>query len=345
MNRQNQQPEKQKEKSRFSQEQYDFLIECSEKGDEGIKEWNKRRKEQKEPCDGYIFLEGAQLARLASPDEINSSDVNKYEIKTYLTGTSLVIRRCYLRGINLAEAYLNNASLVGVDLKNADLTKAHLEGADLEGAIILGTKFQRAKVDGTTSLWECKINRYSRKDKFTDFSGVALDDISIDTGTKQLLEYNVRRNNWEQWYKEHHIQQWLVRLFWSFSDYGQSTWRILAWFFRLAVVFAAIYLLFAYISPPGIISHLSVIKDTQQTVPGWLLPLRTFYFSVVTMTTLGFGDMYAKDQSIWGHILLIIQVILGYVLLGALVTRFAVLFAAGGPAGKFADEKKELYRK
>jgi hypothetical protein len=34
-----------------------------------------------------------------------------------------------------------------------------------------------------------------------------------------------------------------------------------------------------------------------------------------------------------------LQVILGYVLLGALVTRFAVLFTAGGPAGRFADEK------
>jgi hypothetical protein len=36
-----------------------------------------------------------------------------------------------------------------------------------------------------------------------------------------------------------------------------------------------------------------------------------------------------------------LQVIWGYVLLGALVTRFAVLFTAGGPAGRFADEKKE----
>ena len=46
-----------------------------------------------------------------------------------------------------------------------------------------------------------------------------------------------------------------------------------------------------------------------------------------------------------------IQVILGYVFLGALVTRFAVLFTAGGPAGKFEDEKtmwqrlKELWNK
>ena len=51
------------------------------------------------------------------------------------------------------------------------------------------------------------------------------------------------------------------------------------------------------------------------------------------------------SQSILGHILLTFQVILGYVLLGALVTRFAVLFTAGGPAGKFEDEKKENKKK
>ena len=39
--------------------------------------------------------------------------------------------------------------------------------------------------------------------------------------------------------------------------------------------------------------------------------------------------------------MLTIQVVLGYILLGALVTRFALLFTAGGPAGEFADEKEE----
>jgi hypothetical protein len=31
---------------------------------------------------------------------------------------------------------------------------------------------------------------------------------------------------------------------------------------------------------------------------------------------------------------------LGFVLLGVLATRFAVLFTAGGPAGKFAEDKE-----
>ncbi len=58
------------------------------------------------------------------------------------------------------------------------------------------------------------------------------------------------------------------------------------------------------------------------------------------MTTLGFGDMYANKGSIAGHVILAVQVILGYVLLGALITRFAVLFTAGGPAGRFAESGK-----
>ena len=59
------------------------------------------------------------------------------------------------------------------------------------------------------------------------------------------------------------------------------------------------------------------------------------------MTTLGFGDMYANADTlirgIFGHIVLTLQVLLGYIMLGALVTRFAVLFTAGGPAGKFTE--------
>ena len=35
-----------------------------------------------------------------------------------------------------------------------------------------------------------------------------------------------------------------------------------------------------------------------------------------------------------------LQVLSGYVLLGALVTRFAVLFTAGGPSARLAEEEE-----
>jgi len=130
----------------------------------------------------------------------------------------------------------------------------------------------------------------------------------------------------------------VVKPFWWVSDYGLSTGRIIVTFFALVFIFANIYYHWGRIAPPGIVENLFVDRNGI-VVPSWLVPLRTLYFSIVTMTTLGFGDMYANAHSIWGHILLSVQVILGYVLLGALVTRFAVLFMAGGPAGKFSNDK------
>ncbi len=52
----------------------------------------------------------------------------------------------------------------------------------------------------------------------------------------------------------------------------------------------------------------------------------------------------ASPDSTCGQALLMLQAILGYLLLGALVTRFPVLFAAGGPAGKLTDENGLMER-
>ena len=91
--------------------------------------------------------------------------------------------------------------------------------------------------------------------------------------------------------------------------------------------------------PTGIIQNL--FEGDGITVPHWLAPFRAIYFSIVTMTTLGFGDIYARPDSFWGHFFLTLQVLLGYFLLGALVTRLAIMFTAGGPAGKYADDKSD----
>jgi hypothetical protein len=160
----------------------------------------------------------------------------------------------------------------------------------------------------------------------------------IDQGIKQLLEYTIRRKKWESWYSrgsERELNLRVIKLlklptkwFWWMSDYGRSTSRIIITFSILAVMFAIAYL----VCPTFV-----VVNDTVGDIRGFVHAL---YFSVVTMTTLGFGDIAANPDSWLGQILLMIQVILGYVHLGALVTRFAVLFTAGGPAGKFTIGKK-----
>ena len=97
------------------------------------------------------------------------------------------------------------------------------------------------------------------------------------------------------------------------------------------MLYWAVTLLF----PPGVVAKLP--DHGAAALP---MLARSLYFSIVTMTTLGFGDMHAA-KNVLGYLLRTIQVLLGYVLLGALVTRFAVLFQAGGPAAKYAKKAKK----
>ena len=369
---------------RFSQEQYDMLKRCSEKKD--ITEWNQWRNHN--PAQD-VLLEGADLKDCWLRGVLlNTKGSSHFSGEVHLEGA--ILTRANLIDANFEFSRMESAQLYAADLTRGKFWLAHLEGAFLNGtcleeaqlnssylkgaifyrARVKGATFSAAIVDSSTSFWGLKVNRHHGNCKGTNFTGVGLRTVRIDPGTKQLLEYNIRRMNWEDWYNyknwqakkdERHILikklMWFIRKFWEISDYGISTNEIIKTFFKWAFVFAIVYYAWGLIdyqlignkNYPGIVSNLFVIEDSNQAVSGWLVPLRSIYFSIVTMTTLGLGDMYANTNSlfrgIFGHILLALQVILGYVLLGALVTRFAVLFTAGGPAGKFADEKEKEDKK
>jgi uncharacterized protein YjbI with pentapeptide repeats len=361
-----------KKERRFSQEQYDMLKRCSDKRD--MTEWNEWRKEN---SDEDIELEGRDFSGwcLRKANFMKGTvycsqtrQVINYSGEVYLKGA--IFKSAHLeggdffrahlensqfqhakaRGASFNEAHLENAKLSVAHLEDCNFAHAFLENADLVSSFLIGAKFNIANmrgcwlrcsvVDGASKFWKCRgINRYSKHERFTDFSGIALDNVMIDPATKQLLEYNIRRMNWQEWYKEHLRLRWMVQPFWWVSDYGLSTGRIIAVFFGLAVAFACIYYVWGMIAPPGIVDYLFVDGNGVE-VAWWLVPIRAIHFSVVIMT-VGFTNMHANAHSMWAHILVSLQMILGFVLLGALVTRFAVLFTAGGPTGKFADKNKK----
>ena len=321
-------PELLKKGPRCDPDQYDFLKQCSEKGEEGIKEWNEWREKniqaeiwlQEAPLEGTylkeVWLFGAHLegARLRCAHMERAQLEN-----THLEGADLFDTN--LKGSDLRFANLGSANIEYACLEAADLTRSVLKGANFTLAILRGADFTASIVDGSTLLWDCFVDRK------TDFRGVGLDNIQIDPGTKQLLEYNIRRMNWEDWYQKGRLWQRILKRifvwpFWVISNYGISTKRIIFTFFGLAILFALLYRLF-----PDFVKVYGKVGDIRGF---W----HALYFSVVTMTTLGFGDIAANPDSWAGQTLLMVQVIFGYVLLGALVTRFAVLFTAGGPAGQ-----------
>jgi len=299
---------------RCDPKQLELLKKCSKKRD--MTEWNNWRQENPEK---KIWLEGADL------------------------------NHAHLEGAHLECAHLKNANFTLAYLKSSFFNEALLEGAKFGSAHLEDTIFYHADlrnadvgatiVNGATSFWKCEVDRK------TNFRGVGLDICRIDEGTKYLLQYNIRRMNCEDWYKEHPQLASPVKAFFWISDYGNSTRRIIGTFFILAICFAIVYYIWGAIDyyllgiteSPGIVANLFI--DQNRPVLCWLVPLRSIYFSIVTMTTLGFGDMYANCQSFWGHLLLTVQVILGYVLLGALVTRFGVLFTSGLISGEFKSRE------
>jgi hypothetical protein len=345
-------------KPRCDPEQLEWLLECSRQKD--ISDWEMWRDGNP---DEEIWLEEAKLstahlegvnlhkAHLKGANLSNVHLKNAYLSCAHLQGANLYsghLGRVYLEhahlegaslhhadlgGARLNEAHLEGAELWGADLAGATLQGAHLQGAELRHAHLEGADFRASVVDGSTAFVLCSADRK------TDFRAVGLENCRIDEATKYLLQYNKRRMNWEDWYQGQSRKKWVrkmrqlltspVHLFWCMSDYGRSTVRILAVFLALAIVFAVAY----WAKPDCVIVH--------GQVGGLVDFLHALYFSVVTMTTLGFGDIAANPASPCGQVLLMLQVFCGYFLLGAIVTRLSILFTAGGPAGRFSKKKNE----
>lgn len=282
--------------------------------------------------------------------------------------------------INLSEANLTNANFSMTRLKKANLTDTQLNKAVLSKTDISGCDFLRSNlkntncsyaiVDGETSFIDCHINHK------TNFTGVGLSSARLEPGLKLLLEYNIRQARFEKWYKENSWWKSIpAKWFWALSDYGMSTGKIIKSFLLLSVLFSIIYLLPGFcpcpstdpafnpascdctFTPPyawtdyyavsspcegrGLIKNLLYDESTRKPFPPGTAACRSLYFSVVTMTTLGFGDMHAMPGSLIGYLVLSIQVILGYVLLGALITRLAILFTSDGPAKVFSKKSND----
>jgi hypothetical protein len=225
-----------------------------------------------------------------------------------------------------------------------------LQGTRMEAVNLCGVYARFACVDGATLLNGCEINHE------TDFAGVGLDSTRIEGRLKARLKRNIRKHHWEghryHWklrldnsavlsvnhahqgrYREQPLL-WLAWPFWQASDYGSSAARLLLVFLGVSVLFMLLYLIptttpswafwptFTFEHP--FVQGLDTYNEHELSLG--LRCLRAFYLSMVTMTTLGFGDITPHPLSYVGHGLVIVQVCLGYLLLGALITRLAVLF-------------------
>lgn len=198
-----------------------------------------------------------------------------------------------LRGINLShnnltELDLSNIDFFAADFSESNLSKSNLSNSWLSETIICGSKFDWATMD---SVLIDKANF----DNNTTFYGVNLFKINFTLATllKDLAEDQQRILTLEE---TKPITAFLLK--WS-CDYGRSFSLFFFWTFSIIFGFSLIYLC----SCSGISSINSYIDS--------------LYFSVITFSTLGYGDILPTNSL--GKIVVMLEVFFGYIMLGLLV--------------------------
>ena len=318
--------------------------------DAGVDQWNKWRTENPSvrPDLSGIDLSERDLAGV-NFDEANLSDADLFQ--SNLSGANLKMANLSgtdLSGANLSKAALykanlTNAVLLEANLSEADFRATNLIGADMRGVKAKGADFSEAQIIGVnlkqailesanltsasivrTNLTHADLTRAdltslkygswrSMRGHFYGIRGLescfgnalfvrdAKDQDYLDTFEIEISETSsTLHRSWKRaWFK-----------LWSAFDYGRSLVKAGLFGLLIASAFALIYALdisFGW----GMILY-PVGSD------GWLSP---FYFSVVTYTTLGFGDITPANSL--GQAVVVIEVVLGYLTLGLLLSILA----------------------
>ena len=316
----------------------------------GREAWNSWRQENPgiKPC-----LSGQDLSE-SDVSEFNLSETDLSGADLYQTD----LHETNLKLANLRGADLSGTDLSGADLYKADFSDAFLTEADLKGAYGGAVSFRGTDLRGVrfddANLTEADFRRANLMNARFRRSNLSRCDLTgsdlrhADFGGAQLVElkyggsrdmrgnyFGIRglesthgsalfvRDARDQDYldtMEHSIElmapgfrRSLKKSFfgaWGLIDFGRSLVAPVMYAGILIVVFGAIFALDMLLGWG--------LFDFEGTSRSWLTPV---YFSVVTYTTLGYGDVTPIHPL--GEFLVILEVILGYTTLGLVLSILA----------------------
>jgi len=243
------------------------------------------------------ILDGANC-RQAGLGRANLSHASLF--RTNLEGATLTqanLEHANLSCANLKHSRLREANLIFTDLTETDLQYAELSLADIRNANFSNADLRHARL------------RMMRHFKSSNWIGVDIRDVNFSGA------YLMRREIIDQnFIKEFRSSGWLSKMLyypWLWTcDCGRSM-------FRWCCCIGGLLLIFTYLY--------SLVGIDYGSYPTSLSPL---YFSVVTLTTLGFGDV--APNSISGQIVVMLEVSSGYMMLGGLLSIFSNKLARRG---------------
>jgi len=210
-----------------------------------------------------------------------------------LTNTSF--SSAIMHGADFRAANLDRARLIDADLTDADFSGSTVSNADLSSANVTGTQFQGANVRGSA---------LGHLVGFDQAHWIGVSVIDIDFSGAYLLRREIMDQNYLYEFRTRDRRHAALYAVWkATSDCGRSSARWGAMTLMVALLFGVLY------------TVVDIEYGANQTA------LSPFYFSVVTITTLGYGD--ALPRSMTAQVLVMIEVAVGYMMLGGVLSIFA----------------------
>jgi uncharacterized protein YjbI with pentapeptide repeats len=266
-------------------------------------------------CDAILTgadLSGASLCDAdLSGAELSGVDLSQANLDSARLRCA-VLSKANLSGATLTNAKLQGATLTeadfsGADLRfsclsdvrardanfsNVDLTRAKLFQADLEGAQVLSAVMDYVCLRGANVS---NLSGYKK----ASWIGVDLREIDF-TGAHLFRNFVLDQNYIEEFRTQSRWTGILYHLWRITSDCGRSIKRWAFWTAAIVVMYAFLF---------------SLVEIDYGDYP---TNLSALYFSVVTLTTLGHGDVL--PMTALGQVIVMVEVVTGYVMLGGLLT-------------------------
>ena len=250
----------------------------------GVKSQLERRAETQAPMENF---------------SLSKVDLHGVNLVNKLTRTGYKLTNCDLYRANLENAHLFKIDLSGSSLMKANLTKANLNYANLEGCNLLGVNLKGAKIEhvnwGKQLTQEKQAQKARSVENRIDLYQQAeeiyrhLRQIAEHQGLFELAghffqkEMIMRRKQLPKW----SFKRIISRLVDIFCGYGERPLRVIIFSVSLITFFATLYF-FSGLSFSGeslaFNPHISLWENIK-------VFFGALYFSVVTFTTLGYGDV------------------------------------------------------
>ncbi len=324
-----------------------------------IAEWNEMHSQGKHPPSWSEPLEKEnENNRGLTIDTENGVELFNVQMENLRFGPIVLLNRCKAKdglfnAVSARRYILRNCTFINCDFQNLRWRRATIENCRFEGcrftdcdlaeAKVIKSVFQRIDDDipcvldrvdlqegvleGTqirAFLHHCQFDLvvpdthtlfdFEDVDDHSSFVGMPFSVARVTPYTKSKMALAIRRDYWKQLLTTHSApSRWAWSFFWRIVGYGFELRNLFAvyssaiFIFSLSILYTSKFKAFK-------------IGDVVSELTYW----QSLYYTIVTMTTLGYGDISPANGSLLGYFVVAMMVTTGYLALGALVARLII---------------------